>query len=240
MNAPGRSFGALRTRIAGLLCSDQPLESLSEWSEVPAQRLINPLLSFLYSTDARIKWRAVTAVGIVVVRIADEDLEAARTMMRRLMWSLNDESGGIGWGAPEAMGEIMARQVRLAEEYHRILVSYIREDGNRLDHEALETGVLWGIGRLAQARPELLRNATDHLFPYLQSDNPEQRGLAAWALGFLGAKYPRSALGPLLEDPLEITIYEEGVFNRYGLSELAVSLLLIPEMDVDPQKTNIE
>jgi hypothetical protein len=226
LNAPGRPFGALRNRIAGFLQSDRPATCLSEWSEVPVQRLINPLLSFLYSTDVQVKWRAVTAVGVVVARIADEDLEAARTIMRRLMWSLNDESGGIGWGAAEAMGEIMARQACLAEEYHRILVSYIRDDGNRLDHEALETAVLWGIGRLAQARPELLSNAAGHLFPYLQSGNSLQRGLAAWALGFLGATVPVTLLGSLLEDRLEIIIYEEGKFNRYRLSELAARLLV--------------
>lgn len=226
LNVPGRSFGALRTRIAAFLRSDQPVASVSEWSEVPAQRLINPLLSFLCSTDARVKWRAVTAVGGVVARIAYHDLEAARTIMRRLMWSLNDESGGIGWGAAEAMGESMARQVRLAEEFHRILVSYIREDGNRLHHEALETGVLWGIGRLAQAKPELLHEAACHLFPYLQSESPDQRGLAAWALGFLGAKYHRSSLGPLLEDRLEITIYEQEAFNPCRLCELAARLLV--------------
>jgi len=56
-------------------------------------------------------------------------MESARVIMRRLMWSLNDESGGIGWGAPEAMGEIMARHEQLTKEYSAILGSYIREDG---------------------------------------------------------------------------------------------------------------
>jgi len=37
--------------------------------------------------------------------------------MRRLMWNLNDESGGIGWGNPEAMGEILACHEALANEY---------------------------------------------------------------------------------------------------------------------------
>lgn len=225
MNAPSRPFGALRTGIAGFLRSDQAILSLSEWSEVPAQRLINPLIAFLCSMEAKVKWRAVTAVGVVTARIAEDDLEAARTIMRRLIWSLNDESGGIGWGAAEALGEIMARQARLAEEYHRILLSYIREDGNRLDHEALETAVLWGIGRLAGARPALLSEAAAHLFPYLRSGNPDQRGLAAWALDLLGARYPRSALGALLEDPAEITIYEEETFRRYRLSELGRRLI---------------
>jgi hypothetical protein len=224
LNAPGRPFGALRSRIGGLLRSDRPVACLIEWSEVPAQRVINPLLSFLYSADVQVKWRAVTAVGVVVAKIADEDLESGRTIMRRLMWSLNDESGGIGWGAAEAMGEIMVRHACLAEEYHRILVSYIRDDGNRLDHEALETGVLWGIGRLAQARPELLSDTAGYLFPYLQSGNSEQRGLAAWALGYLEATVPVTIIESLLADSLEITIYEEGRLNRYRLSELAARL----------------
>ena len=232
MNAAGRPFGALRIRIAEFLRSGQPVSSLSEWSEVPAQRLINPLIAFLCSMEARVKWRAVTAVGGVAARIAGDDLEAARTIMRRLIWSLNDESGGIGWGAAEAMGEIMARQARLAEEYHRILLSYIREDGNRLEHEALETGVLWGIGRLAQARPELLNEAASHLFAYLRSGNPDQRGLAAWALGFLDVRYSPGVIGSMLADLLEITIYEQEVFIRYRLSELAARLLV--------EKENIE
>ncbi len=225
MNVPGRPFGTLRTRIAGLLSTDQPVALLCRWSEVPPQRLINPLLSFLYSTEAQVKWRAVTAVGLVVASMADDDLEAARTIMRRLMWSLNDESGGIGWGAAEAMGEIMARQPRLAEEYHRILLSYIREDGNRLDHEALETGALWGLGRLAMTRPDLLGDAALHLLPYLHSRNSDQRGLAAWALCFLGATVPPSVCGSLLQDPVEITIYEKETFSRYRLADLAARLL---------------
>jgi hypothetical protein len=46
-------------------------------------------------------------MGEVMAHLADKDMESARVIMRRLMWSLNDESGGIGWGAPEAMGEIV-------------------------------------------------------------------------------------------------------------------------------------
>jgi hypothetical protein len=221
LNIPGRQFGAWRTRVGELLRSKQ----LSAWSEVPPQRVINPLLSFLYSAEEEVKWGAVTAVGLVVARIAEQDLEAARTIMRRLIWSLNDESGGIGWGAAEAMGEIMARQERLAEEYYRILVSYIREDCNRLENESLETGVLWGIGRLAQARPELLSASACCLFPYLQSKNPKQRGLATWALGALGESLPAEILGPLLEDPFEITIYAEENFHRHRISELAARLI---------------
>ena len=63
-------------------------------------------------------------MGQVVSNLADTDMESARVIMRRLIWNLNDESGGIGWGSPEAMGDIMACHERLAGEYHRLLVSY--------------------------------------------------------------------------------------------------------------------
>jgi hypothetical protein len=224
LNIPGRKFGALRTRVAELLRSNEP-QPLSEWSQVPLRQIINPLLSFLYSPDETIKYRAVTAVGIVVAEMAAQDMEGARTIMRRLMWSLNDESGAIGWGAAEAMGEIMARHEQLAEEYFCILVSYIREDGNRLEHDLLESGVLWGLGRLAQAWPHLLRDSSSHIIPYLTSRNPSQRGLATWILGFLGADPAPDTLSCLLNDQTEIAIYEQGCLHNYRISELAARLL---------------
>jgi len=91
--------------------------------------------------------------------LADADMEAARVVMRRMIWQLNEESGGIGWGMPEAMGETMARHEGLAQEYAHMLVSYIQEDGNFLEHVPLQRGVLWGLGRLAQARPWLVEEA---------------------------------------------------------------------------------
>jgi len=53
-------------------------------------------------------------MGRVVSSLAEKDMESARVVMRRLMWNLNEESGGIGWGCPEAMGETMARSAPLA------------------------------------------------------------------------------------------------------------------------------
>jgi len=98
--------------------------------------------------------------------------------MRRLIWNLNDESGGIGWGSPEAMGEIMAQSEQMAKEYHLILISYIRDDGNYIEHEILQRGVLWGLSRLAHARPELVKDAAPFLHPYMESDDPILRELA--------------------------------------------------------------
>ena len=225
MNIPRGQSGPLRARVAELLRTEGFAACLSEWTQFPPRQVISPLLSFLYSTDEEVKWRAVTAVGIVVAEMADQDMEAARTIMRRLIWSLNDESGGIGWGAAEAMGEIMARNEQLAEEFHRILISYIRDDGNRLEHELLECGVLWGLGRLAQVRSDLLKDSVRHILPYLQSQNPTQRGLAAWTLGFIEVSLPLEPLAHLLQDQNETIIFEQGSLHRYRISDLATRLL---------------
>jgi len=48
------------------------------------------------------------------------------------------------------MGEILAAHNGLAQEYAHILLSYAREEGNYLELEALQRGLLWGIGRLAE------------------------------------------------------------------------------------------
>jgi len=89
--------------------------------------MVNSLLPLLCSGDKRIKWRTVTALGVVVAGIAVKDMESARKVLRRLIWNLNEDSGGMGWGAPEAIGEIMVSHEELAAEFTPLLVSYIRK-----------------------------------------------------------------------------------------------------------------
>ena len=126
---------------------------------MPARRVVNPLFSFLLSTDTKMKWAAITAMGAVIANLADKDMESARVIMRRLMWQLNDESGGIGWGCPETMGEVVACHEGLAQEYAPVLVSYVKEDGNFLEYEPLQEGAVWGIARAAQKRRHILFDA---------------------------------------------------------------------------------
>lgn len=218
-----RSFGTSGLRVQlGLLLQAEDFDlRRPEWSLLPARKTISPLLSFLYSPDEKIKWRTVTAVGMVVAILADEDMESARAVMRRLIWNLNDESGGIGWGSPEAMGEIMAVHETLADEYIHILVSYIRADCNRLENDLLERGVLWGLGRVARVRPHLLQACACCFVPYLESEDAVHRGLAAWALGFLDAGAFHDCLRPLLKDVASLLIFEGGISVRCSVSELA-------------------
>ncbi len=191
---------------------------------LPRRQVVNPLFSFLYSLDEQVKWRAVSAMGAVVDAMASRDMEAARVVMRRFIWNLNDESGGIGWGSPEAMGEALALNGRLAGEYADILISYIRPDGNYLELEKLQRGVIWGIGRFAHARPELAAAAAEYLLPYMLSRDPILQGLAVWAAGAIPTDATRLAAERFTRSEEVIPIYLGGRFVEHTLGQLALKL----------------
>ncbi len=216
-----------KRRISSLLESSDIAAVIRELHQLPAARVINPLIGSLCSNNERVRWHAVTALGPVVADLADRDMEGARVVMRRFMWSLNDESGGIGWGAPEAMGEIMACHAGLAQEYAHVLVAFMRKEGFFLELELLQRGLMWGLGRLAQVRPSLLRekNAATYLLPYLDSSDGPVRGLAAWALGLLKAASAVSGLKKLRSDPAVVRHYSNRIFVDETVGSLAEKAL---------------
>ena len=216
-----------KRRISKLLGSSDIEAVIQELRQLPPARVINPLIGSLCSNDETVRWHAITTLGLVVAALADRDMEAARVVMRRFMWSLNDESGGIGWGAPEAMGEIMAYHDALAQEYGHILVAYMREDGFFLELEMLQRGLMWGLGRLAQARASLLleKKAATYLLPYLRSADAVVRGLAAWTLGLLHEKEAVPGLEHLLPDPAQVRHYLNRTFVDETVGSLAEKAL---------------
>ena len=220
-----RSGRDLKRKVLALLRSDNFDQSLDALCQLPARQVINPLFSFLLSSNEKVRWRAITTIGAVVAKLADEDMESARVIMRRLMWSLNDESGGIGWGAPEAMGEIIASDEGLAKEYASVLISYVREDGNFLEYEPLQRGAVWGIGRVAQARPHMVQDAVPHLLLFLESPDATVRGLAAWTLGLLEVEAARPQLEVLLGDEVEVLLYMDDRLMVRCVGDLAKEAL---------------
>jgi hypothetical protein len=196
--------------------------------------LVNILFPALCHQQELVRWHAVTVFGWTADRIASRNLEAARIIMRRLLWSLNDESGGIGWGAPEAMAEIMAQNDVLFAEYLHMLLSYMREDGpepfqdgNYLELPQLQRGVVWGVGRLAIQHKDILRakGAIDDVIPYLRSPDAPVRGLSVWSLGLLGAVPAREGIQRLLHDEGHVSVYYKGKIIETTVSELAQQAL---------------
>jgi len=146
-----------KREVLKFLEQDDFEKNLKDVHQFPPLKVVNALFSFLVNTNEIIKKHTVIAMGEVVSRLAEEDIESARIVMRRLMLSVTEESGGIGWNTPEAMGEIMARSEQLANEYHKILISYTIGGGNELDFEGLQKSVIAGLKRLAEVHPNMVK-----------------------------------------------------------------------------------
>ena len=225
---------AIKQKVLKTLQQDDLVRIETELALLPEKELINALFSAICHADERIRWHAISVMGGAVARLAEQDMEEARIILRRMLWSLNDESGGIGWGAPESMAEIMCRHAGLADEYIHMLISYMRpdgeeewQDGNFLEHEILQQGLLWAVGRLAQCRKAhlLVRQAEQDLPPYLDAEDAVVCGLAARAIGLLGgaaAGDVEKRLQELAEnDQRRIRLYEQGVFREVTVAEFA-------------------
>ncbi len=220
MTAP-LSNRRLKAELQTLLLNDDFEAMLAAVRSMPPKKVVSPLFSFFCSGEPLLYWRSISAMGAVVSRMANDDPEAARVVMRRLMWQLNEESGGIGWGCPEAMGDIMACDDRMAREYACILISYINPCGSLIDHPILQQGVLWGLGRLAHARSDRATAVLDFLSPFLSDANPVIRGLSAWVAG----AFPDSAIKPLRirlsDDNEQIPFYISGSLCSRTVGSLA-------------------
>ena len=97
------------------LLEERKLDDLAELV-VRKRSTLRYLNRLLYDPVALIRWRAIEGMGVVADRLAGEDPEAVRIILRNLLWSINDESGGIGWSAPECIGEIIYRRPELFPE----------------------------------------------------------------------------------------------------------------------------
>lgn len=152
----------LKPVVLSLLENPDFKNVLYEIHNLPPRKTINVLFSLLCSADKSLKEKSVIAMGEVVSKMAESDIESARTVMRRLIWSLNEESGWIGWGSAEAMGEIMARNQILADEYHNVLISFITETENYLLYDKLRDEVVLGLKRLSEVHPTMVQEV-EHL-----------------------------------------------------------------------------
>ena len=158
-------FRSLKNRI-------RPWLRQTDWSQeyplppdlFPAEKLqplINPLFACLPEGEP-VTQRAAFALGRVTGLLCEPSPEEARNVVRRFIWQMNEESGNIGWGIPEAFGETLARSRLLADTYHNILFSYIRNpetDSTYCDYAPLRRSCYLAVGRVAEAWPDLAEKA---------------------------------------------------------------------------------
>ncbi len=165
---------------------ERDFNSLLQWAQ--SQRTsIRTISSLLFDSDPLVRWRAIEGIGLIAGLKAQHDTESVRRLIRRLLWLMSDESGGICWYAPEAIGEILVNVPQMRAEFIHVLVSFA-------DEEPFEAGVRWAIYRLAPVvktnseQYQVLKEQTDRIKATLSHDNPRIRGTSVLALRALGVK----------------------------------------------------
>ena len=95
--------------------------------------ILSQLTALTYVEDSTISDNAIQATGLAARIVARRDPEYVRNYLLRLFWLVNDESGGIGWRAPELIGEILYHCPQFSQ-FFPMLISLLdleEEDASR-------------------------------------------------------------------------------------------------------------
>jgi len=179
-----------------------------------SKTFLRGLMAVLYDGDELTVYRAATAWG----RLALSSPATVHRFTSRLAWQLNDESGSIGKGSPLVIAEVARANLDVAKKM--VLVST-----HFLDNRGMLKKVLWGIGRVGEQYPHLVEDVVPELKALLADAEADIRGMAAWALGKIGAKGIASALTPLLSDERLINIYENEFMEQVSIRSIAQKAL---------------
>ena len=203
---------ALRETVKGFLNS-------REYDSILAlagreKRLVRTAISLLYDGDELTRWRAVTFMG----RLALAEPEKVKPLLKRFIWWMNDESGGIGWGSAPSMGEIGRVVPELMQGAVRVVVHYRQE-------RFLYPGVIWATGRLAKTYPEVVAEAVPDLVAFLGDGDRVVRGQAVLALGEIGDSRAREGLEKMLDDTSKVSLYEEEELSTKEVKTAAAEAL---------------
>ncbi len=169
-----------------------------------AAAVTNPLrvlTSLPYDDDALVRWRAIEAAGWVAASFGAASTDKVRDAIRRLLWLMNDESGGLGWHAPELIGEMLCNIPALIPEYASMLPSFLRE-------EPFEIGTHWAIARIAQVAPSAVAASAQLVTRSLADPEPSIRAFSARFLAAVKTERTSSDLNRLRTDPGEFEYYD--------------------------------
>lgn len=220
-NGKNRSAGQHRKELLKELLLKRDSTALAGFAH-SERATLRTLASLLFDRDKLVCWRAVEAMGRAAAVEYEKDPEKVRELLRRLFWQLNDESGNLGWYAPQAIAAILAEVPSLIEEYGRVLVSFLPE-------EPFEGGVRWGLARIAAVNKDAFNDtvASELLICSLKEPDKDKLGFTLYALKALDIKVNRVDIAALQSDPHQVQIYnwETGEFDKTTVGELVGDLL---------------
>lgn len=178
------------------------------------RKLITVLISLSYNKTDVIAWRAIETIGLVSKEAAKTDPQFVRNLVGRLLWMIRDESGGIGWSAPDSLGEIVRNNPKLCEDIAPIIVSFHFEP-------PLRSAIMWAVGRVGKINAETTDYALPIIHSFLDHKDNTIRGYSVWALGVIGGPEDIPALERLIDDEGLIDFYKDRDLNKRTIGSVA-------------------
>ncbi len=192
-----------------------------------SRKVLSVLVRLAYDKTSLTGWRAIKAIGHVASLYVRNNYDFLRDTIRKLLWSLSDESGGIGWSAPEILGEIVcADPKKLADIIPLIAEVYSVEE------KVFRPGVLYALKRIGETCPESIEPFQEIVLSGLSEKDPLARVYALELLAMLRNKLDSAVLGKarqqvagLGQDRAEVWIYKDDGFVGLEVGELASSVI---------------
>jgi len=215
--APGRRSAA--TEKAAALTKKEVEELVRAYRVEPLlagagdKKLLRHLQRLLYSGDELLRRRAAEMLGRAAAAIAGRDPGSVSVLLQGLSTSVTD-SAASGWGAVDAIGEIISRTGTLFAGYVPVLYQYM-EDGQ------LRARALAALAEIAAAGPALIQKPVYGFLSCLADDRAAVRGYAALLLGRLRAREAVEGLRRLCDDDGEVVVYHHGRLEKKTVGRLA-------------------
>lgn len=190
------------------------------------------LWTSLYEADENLRWPAIEAVAKVMERWWQTgQKERVREYIRRLLWSMCDEAGEMGWSAPQTIAEAIVSIPELLEPYGSMMVSRTFEE------PTLAESGLWGIGRLGTMIREVVKPSWDMILRVFGTEDTEILGVAAWAMGEVGFEEALPYLEGLKNREEKVWIYINSAFYQKTIGQWAQEAIV--KLEANPSNKRI-
>jgi hypothetical protein len=176
-------------------------------ASVEGRRTISTLIALTYDPDPLIRWRALDAIGRCAAHLCAIRPAALKDYLRRLFWTMSDESGAVAWHAPEAIGEIIRSDPPTFADFIPMAIALL--DLEPEDRGPFLPGILYALGRIGEAAPDVMEKCLAGIIEALTADDPQARAMAVWSLGRLGAREALLLHPELAYDQCEALVYRE-------------------------------
>jgi hypothetical protein len=178
------------------------------------KKAFSVLISLTYDKEDLLCWRAIEAMGKAAGAVAKGNPGAVRNIVQRLLWSVREESGGIGWSAPEMLGEIVRNSPEAFADIPPLIFSFHEE-------EMFLTGVLWAMGRIADAGISPVAGVAELAAGHLAHKDPLVRSLALLVLSRIPVPRVQDKIKGMTADGARLRVYEDSELKETTVGEIA-------------------